>query len=160
MTLRLRTRAFRIEHATIGAALLRPYWKRYDATVADALGWFLSVTCSEREFDGESWQPEFNFQRFALPIERWAALEHLPASVEGGAAHVVGHGPIGRTELSFGVHVQARPDPRSGLWQPAAGAAACPARADRGSNRAAVCRPLSGAGRAPGPPRLAWRAVA
>jgi len=102
MTLRLRTRAFRVEHATIGAALLRPYWKRYDATLADTLGWSLSIACSEREFDGESWQPEFNFERFALPVERWWDLEQLTTSVEGGTAYVVGHGPVGRTELSFG----------------------------------------------------------
>jgi hypothetical protein len=102
MTLQLRTRSFKVVEATIDAALLRPYWRRYDATVTDTLAWTLSVTCAERRFDGESWQPEFTFDRFPLPIERWSDLEFLTVSLESGTAHVVGHGAVGRTEARFG----------------------------------------------------------
>ena len=57
------------------------------------------------------------------------------------------------------VHVQARADPRGRLRQPAPGAAARAARADRGGDRAALPRPPRRARRAARPPRVPGRAV-
>jgi hypothetical protein len=108
MPLKLGPRTFQVEHATIEAALLRPYWNTYDPTITDTVGWFLSVACTEKEFDGEEWKPEFDFQQFALPIERWRDLEGLTASVEGGTCYVVGHGAVGRTEVRVGKRTGSR----------------------------------------------------
>jgi hypothetical protein len=109
MALKLRTRSFQVAEATIGAALFRPYWKKYDRTlVTDQLWWALSFTCSEKEFNGETWEPEFTFQRFRLPIQSWLELEGLATLLDSGRCHVVGHGSVGRTELELGKRTGSR----------------------------------------------------
>ena len=57
------------------------------------------------------------------------------------------------------VHLQARPDPRGGVRQPAPGPAARPPRPDRGGDRGALRRPAGRARGAAGSPRPPWGAV-
>jgi hypothetical protein len=103
MGLTLRSRSFRVERANLGAALFRPYWKKGDPTqVLDKLWWSLTISCSERTFDGTLWEPRLEFERFLLPIGNWLELENLATQVNGGKCYVVGHDSVSATEVRFG----------------------------------------------------------
>ena len=79
-------------------------------------------------------------------------LRHGLATPPGGRVPLRG-APLSRPR----VHLQARPDPRGGVRQPAPGPAARPPRPDRRGHRAALPRPAGRAHRATGPPRGAGR---
>lgn len=109
MSLKLRTRSFQVEKASIGAALFRPYWKKYDATlISDTLLWSLTLSCSKEKFDGELWEPKSTFDRFQLPVDTWLGLENLTAELESGRCYVIGHDSVGRTVLKLGKRTGSR----------------------------------------------------
>lgn len=103
MSLKLRTRAFKVVEATLGASLFRPYWTKFDPTLsANQVTWAFCFECSERAFEGEVWKPEFTFDSLVLPIKNWVDLQGLLIQLPRGRCRVIGHDDVGPAEVQLG----------------------------------------------------------
>lgn len=112
MNLTIKDLVFDIESATLGAALVDPYWSRkYDPGGDTTLHWALDVATRDQIVDGMTWAPQVSHDWLRFSVRRWIDIQGQSIAWDvpfdgrtgkpNGSFCVFEHAEISRASLRF-----------------------------------------------------------